>query len=183
MKIFLVLAFVAPLAGGAAWADDASGKAAITKSENTQSTWRVMSPSEDANNADHGMSGSHGYGTMQEYSVDVMMESDMRTLGALALSKEQKSAINSLSDEFKHKIWFIQGLINDEAAKLSYLYEAERRDPVAIGKEYMKVFDLKRQLIESYLDTQNRIEDVLTLEQRVELKNSHRAMHRGHPLK
>lgn len=183
MKKHIAIALFATLAGVPAFAADTSTKASASNPEIATPSWRQTSANESS--ADHGMAGPHGYGLSGEYSVDMMMESNIRMLGTLALSKEQKSKINSLSDEFKHNIWFLQGLINDESAKLSYLYEADRRDPVAIGKEYMKVFDLKRQIIETYLDTQNRIEDVLTPEQREKMKDSHHEMDRkyGHPLK
>lgn len=125
--------------------------------------------------AEHGM--GRGYGMMGEQGSDMMMEPNMHLLGALALSKEQHSKINQLSDELKHNNWTTLGLINDETAKLRDLYEADKRDPAAIGKEYQKVFDLKRQMIEAYLNTQNRIEEILTPEQLAKLKNARLEAH------
>ena len=55
--------------------------------------------------------------------------------------------------------------------KLRDLYEVDKRDPAAIGKEYQAIFNLKRQMIEAYLDAQNQIEEVLTPEQRATLKD------------
>jgi Spy/CpxP family protein refolding chaperone len=113
---------------------------------------------------------------------NMMLEPDLFLLSILTLSKEQQSQIHNLADELKHKNWATQGLINDESAKLRDLYEADKRDPTAIGKEYQKIFDLKRQMIEAYLEIQNRIEDTLTTEQRAKLKDARREMHRiyGH---
>jgi Spy/CpxP family protein refolding chaperone len=126
----------------------------------------------------HGM--GHGYGMMGEQGADMMMEPNMHLLGALSLSKEQHAKINQLSDELKHNNWTTLGLINDETAKLRDLYEADKRDPAAIGKEYQKVFDLKRQMIETYLNAQNRIEEILTPEQLAKLKEARHAMHHMH---
>jgi Spy/CpxP family protein refolding chaperone len=130
----------------------------------------------------HGM--EHDHGMMGREDMSMMMEPNMHLLRALNLSEEQHAKIKKLADELKHKNWATQGLINDETAQLSDLYEADKRDPAAIGKEYQKVFDLKRQMIETYLDVQNRIEDVLTPEQRARIKEERRNMHEmyEHPM-
>jgi Spy/CpxP family protein refolding chaperone len=101
----------------------------------------------------------------------------MHALRALALSKEQQSKISKLTDDLKHNNWATQGVINDETAKLRDMYEADKHDPATIGKEYQKIFDLKRQMIETYLDTQNRIEEILTPEQLTKLKDARHEMH------
>ncbi len=94
----------------------------------------------------------------------------------LNLSADQQSRISKLTDQLNHDNWAKQGMINDESAKLRDLYEADKRDPAAIGEEYKKIFDLKRQMIEAYLATQNQIEDLLTPEQRDQLKSLRRRM-------
>ncbi|MGC2458798.1 MAG: Spy/CpxP family protein refolding chaperone [Gallionellaceae bacterium] len=127
----------------------------------------------------HGMGDPYGYGMMggQGDSMTMMMEPDMHLLGALNLSKEQQAKITRLSDELRHNNWTTQGLLNDETAKLRDLYEADKRDPAAIGSEYQKVFDLKRQMIETYLETQNRIEEILTREQLAQMQEARHNMH------
>ena len=66
--------------------------------------------------------------------------------------------------------------------ELRDLYQADKRDPAAIGKEYQKIFDLKRQIIESILVTQNKVEDLLTPEQLKQLKEARKTMPMyGHP--
>ncbi|MBI3901819.1 MAG: Spy/CpxP family protein refolding chaperone [Nitrosomonadales bacterium] len=122
-----------------------------------------------------GMMGGHAMGMMGG-NMEMMMEPDRHLLDALNLSEEQRAKVNKLADELRHNNWSTQGLINDETARLRDLYEADKRDPAAIGKEYQKVFDLKRQMIETYLDTQNRIEEVLTDEQRARMKEERRHM-------
>lgn len=116
-----------------------------------------------------GMMGGHGAGMMMESPRVYMIMS-------LDLSDEQRSKINKLSDELRHNNWTTKGLIMDESAKLRDLYAADKRDPSAIGKEYQKIFDLQRQMIEATITAQNRIEELLTPDQRAQLKNMR---HRG----
>lgn len=114
-----------------------------------------------------GMMGNHESGAMMKTPrIDRVM--------ALDLSNEQRSKINKLSDELKHNNWAAKGLIMDGSAKLRDLYGADKRDPSAIGKEYQKIFDSERQMIEAVIDTQNRIEELLTPEQRAQMKDMHR---------
>ncbi len=122
-----------------------------------------------------GMMGGHG----------MMLESPrMHMVRALNLSDEQRAKINKLSDELQHKNWEREGMIRDEAAKLRDLYEADKRDPKAIGAEYQKIFDIKRQMIEAMVDTQNRVEALLTPEQLRQMKEMHNKMGEmhGHPM-
>jgi Spy/CpxP family protein refolding chaperone len=113
-----------------------------------------------------GMMGGHGAGMMGSPHAHMIMSLD--------LSDEQRSKIVKLSDELKHDNWATKGLIMDESAKLRDLYAADKRDPSAIGKEYQKIFDLKRKMIEATIASQNRVEEVLTPEQRAQLKTMHR---------
>ena len=123
------------------------------------------------------MGGGYG-GSMMGRGSDMMPEPDMHMLEMLSLSKEQRASINKISDELKHNNWTTQGLMNDETARLRDLYQADKRDPSAIDGEYQKVFDLKRQMIRAYLEAENKIEDVLTAEQRTKLKEARSQMHR-----
>ncbi len=116
----------------------------------------------------HGM--RDGYGMMGSHGM--MMGVGIYSM--LSLSADQQAKISKLSDELNHDNWAKQGLINDESAKLRDLYEADKRDPAAIGEEYKKIFDLKRQMIEAYLTAQNQIDAVLTPEQRAQMKDMQR---------
>lgn len=114
----------------------------------------------------------HKGGMMGGHGAEMMMESPrMNMIMSLDLSDEQRSKINKLSDELKHNNWTTKGLIMDESAKLRDLYAADKREPSAIGKEYQKIFDLQRQMIEATITAQNRIEELLTPDQRAQLKN------------
>ena len=89
---------------------------------------------------------------------------------SLDLSDDQRKKINQLSDELKQKNLAAKSKIMDVSSKLRDLYAADKRNPSAIGKEYQKIFDLKRKMIEETISTHNRIEETLTPEQRDQLK-------------
>lgn len=121
-----------------------------------------------------GMMGGNMGCMMEGHDAGKMMGSPrMNEVMSLDLNDEQRSKINKLSDELKHNNWATKGLIMDESAKLRDLYAADKRDPSAIGKEYQKIFDLQRQMIEATITTQNRIEELLTPDQRAQLKKMH----------
>ncbi len=183
MKKFIAVALLGALVAAPAFADDTATKTSIKKPAIAMPPGYKHGVKIDECAGEHGMGNHHGHEMMGEPGAEMMMEPDMHLLGTLALGKEQHSKIIKLSDELKHNNWATQGLINDETAKLRDLYEADKRDPAAIGKEYQKVFDLQRQMIEAYLDTQNRIEEILTPEQLAKLKEARHDMHHmyGHP--
>lgn len=181
MKKIIAIALLSTFAASSALADNAppakapAGKAAAAKPSVPKQIRKFQDRQDDCN-ARHGMGSYRGHGMMSRHDSSMMLEPDMRMLGALALSDEQRVKVNKLADELKHNNWATQGLINDETAKLRDLYEADQRDPAAIGKEYQKIFELERQMIETYLDTQNRIEALLTSEQIAKMKEARRAM-------
>ena len=129
---------------------------------------------------DHMMGGhdcGHMGGMKGGYGAGAMMGSPHADMAmALELSSEQRSGINKLSDELRHNNWAAMGLIMDESATLRDLYGAEKRDPSAIGKVYQKIFDLKRKMIEAAIDNRNRVEGLLTPEQRAQLKDMRQKM-------
>lgn len=122
-----------------------------------------------------GMMGGHMSGMMGGHNSGMMLGSpQMNLLKSLDLSSEQRAKVNKLSDTLRHNNWASMGLIMDEAAKLRDLYGADKRDPSAIGKVYQKIFDIQRQIIETTIDTQNRVDEILTPAQRTQLKSLNR---------
>jgi Spy/CpxP family protein refolding chaperone len=183
MKKFIYVALLAIVLGTPAFADDAAkvpAKKPVQTAPSDHKHDHMMAHKKDDCDSKHKMGDyhRHGHGMMADSEHDMMLEPDMFLLKVLTLSKVQQSQIHNLADELKHKNWATQGLINDESAKLRDLYEADKRDPAAIGNEYQKIFDLKRQMIEIYLETQNRIEETLTTEQRAKLKDARSEMYR-----
>lgn len=88
----------------------------------------------------------------------------------LDLTEAQRVKIGQLQDEMRKKNWEVVGRMLDEQSRLRDLYAADKRDPAAIGKQSMKIADLRRQLIEASVDAHNRIEALLTKEQKERLR-------------
>jgi Spy/CpxP family protein refolding chaperone len=101
--------------------------------------------------------------------MDGMMHGD-RALQMLDLSPEQRSKINSIRDDLRHKNWATLGKIQDEQARLRDLFAADKRDTRAISSTYASVQALQRQALDASLDAQNRMEALLTDAQREQLK-------------
>ncbi|MHB1100612.1 MAG: Spy/CpxP family protein refolding chaperone [Burkholderiales bacterium] len=134
----------------------------------------------------YGMEGGMmgGYGAGMGYGRGMMGGYDMghgmgiKMLGprtaivqSLNLSDEQRGKITKLIDKLQHDNWNTMGMIMDDSGVLRDLYRVDRRDPVAIDATYQKIFDLKRKMIKSALDTENEIEDLLTADQLKQLRD------------
>jgi Spy/CpxP family protein refolding chaperone len=114
-----------------------------------------------------GMMGQgYGSGMMGGYGMGPGMMGMHEGLPGIALDDKQRKQFNAIQDELRRKRWELMGRTMDEQAKLRDLYEADKRDPAAIGAAYQRVFDLRRQIIEATVAAHNRIEALLTPEQR-----------------
>lgn len=124
-----------------------------------------------------GMMGGYGYGygagMMGGYGRGGMM--GLGHLYGLNLSNEQLAKINQIQDEIRKKNWGLMGKLLDEQAQMRDLLLADKRDPAAIGKQAMKMADLRRQMLEANVDAHNRIEALLSKEQKDQLRNSYRS--------
>lgn len=95
-----------------------------------------------------GMMGGYGYGP------------------ALDLTEQQQTKIAQIQEDFRKKQWDIAAKMDAEQAKLNEIYYSGKRDPAAIDNQYKKIYDLRRQMVQSSLDAQSRIDAVLTKEQK-----------------
>lgn len=112
-----------------------------------------------------GMMGGYGYG------------GGMMGLGpwqALDLNEQQLGKITQIQDETRRKNWSVMGKLMDEQAHMRDLFLTDKRDPAAIGKQAMKIADLRRQMLEASVDARNRAEALLTKEQKDQLRSWHR---------
>lgn len=115
----------------------------------------------------------HGMGMMGSG----MMGPGMGMMGAfyaLDLNDDQQKKLTQIQDGLRKQHWELMGKIQDEYAKLRDLYAADTRDPAAIGAQAQRIFDLRRQMIESSVDAGNRMEGVLTAEQKAQLRKDMR---------
>lgn len=121
-----------------------------------------------------GMMGGGGMmgGMMGPYGREGMM--GLGPLQALDLDEQQISKVNQIRDELRRRSWNALGKLQDEQAQMRDLLLAEKRDPAAIGKQSMKIADLRRQLLEAQIDAHNRIEALLSKEQKAQLRSYRR---------
>jgi len=107
------------------------------------------------------MGGGYGHGMMGQG-----MMGSQQSLPGISLDDKQRKQHNAIQDDLRRKRWELMGRTMDEQVKLRDLYDAEKRDPAAIGAAYQRVFDLRRQMIEATVAAHNKIEELLTPEQR-----------------
>ena len=88
----------------------------------------------------------------------------------LDLTAKQQTQIDKIHNDLRKQHWGVKRKMMDERNKLHELYGAEQRDAKKIGKVYGALFNLQRQMIETKIDAHNRMEAVLTAEQREQLK-------------
>ncbi|MDT3736970.1 MAG: Spy/CpxP family protein refolding chaperone [Denitratisoma sp.] len=110
------------------------------------------------------MGGGYGHGMMGGYGPGMM--GAQGGLFGIELDDKQRKSVNAIQDELRRKRWELMGRTMDEQSRLRDLYDAEKRDPKAIGAAYQRIFDLRRQMIEATVAAHNRIEEQLTPEQR-----------------
>lgn len=87
-------------------------------------------------------------------------------LAGLELKKDQLQQIDRLRSELASQEKTVSEQMRAEAEKLKQLYMAEKRDPGQIGATLGRIFELKRKAIEARVAGENRIEALLTDEQR-----------------
>ena len=127
-----------------------------------------------------GMMGGYGMGMMDPGMMmgpGMMGPGGMGRMGAiwsLDLSDEQANRIDKIHDELHRKHRGLMTQMWEARDRLRDLYEADDRDPAAIGKAYAQVSDLQRQMLESHVQGEKQMEGVLTQEQRESLHREYR---------
>ena len=111
----------------------------------------------------HGCGGmmGHGHGMMGGYGP----------MGLPDLKEDQQKKISAIYEELHKKRWDLMAKMQGEYASLRGLYDADKRDPAAIGNQYKKISELRRQMLEQSVDAHNRMEEVLTKEQKGKLRS------------
>lgn len=112
--------------------------------------------------------GGYGPGMMGGDGHGGFMMGGLRQLSDL--SEEQRAKMDQILDETRRQNWDVMGRLLDERARLRDLMRADKRDASAIGKQSMKIADLRRQMLEAHVHARNRIEALLTAEQKKQLR-------------
>ncbi len=87
----------------------------------------------------------------------------------LNLSSEQRSKITQIRKAMRSKQWDLMDEMIDAEDKLQELYDADKQDAAAINKQYKVIEDLRRQMVDNSVDANNKINAILTKEQRDKL--------------
>lgn len=120
-----------------------------------------------------GMMGGYGpgYGMMGGYGPSYGMGPTMMGGWAgLNLTDAQKAQMEKIHDSLQEKHRKLMFEMWDEQAKMAKLYNAERRDPAAIGKAHDKLSKLQREALEARIEAENKIDDVLTKDQKAQVR-------------
>jgi len=111
-----------------------------------------------------------GYGYGYGMGPGMMGGYGMRGLWALDLKDAQRTQIAKIQDELRRKNWELAGKSQDELAKLRDAYAAPKRDRNAIIAAYKRIDELRLARIQNSLDAYDKIDAILTPEQREQLK-------------
>lgn len=117
-----------------------------------------------------GMMGGAGYGPgmMNGWGPG------MGSLSQIDLTDAQSAQVEKIQTETQKKQRVLMRQMWEEQDKLADLYDDDKRDPAAIGKVYSKVSDLQRQAMEMHVEAENKINALLTKEQKSQLRRSYR---------
>ena len=126
-----------------------------------------------------GMMGGSGYGMMPgmmgDYGPGYGMGPGMMgwiNYRDLNLSADQKAKITQIRQEMRTKQWAIMGEMMDAQDSLQDLFDVDKQDAAAINKQYKEIEDLRRRMVDNAVDAHNRINSILTKEQREKSRES-----------
>ncbi len=88
----------------------------------------------------------------------------------LDLTDEQRGKIEKIYDDVRRKNWDTYGKIMDEQSRLRDLYAGETVDAKKAGAVYGNIVKLQQQAFETGVEAHNRVQAVLTKEQKEQLK-------------
>lgn len=115
----------------------------------------------------HGMMG-HGF-----MGGPMMGAGGGRALWSLDLDESQRKEVLKLQDEQRRKHWELMGRMHDEMAKLRDAWLTEgKRDRAALSAAHKQMGELRQQAFEASLDAADRLDQILTAEQREQLRRS-----------
>jgi len=99
-----------------------------------------------------------------------MMGPGYGVLGQLNLTPEQWDTVNAIYQQLAKKQWELTGKIREDAFKLRELMTSEKRDRTAINNQYKKLQEVRQQRFQAQIDAQDKIDGVLTGEQKEQLR-------------
>ena len=123
-----------------------------------------------------GGGGGYGPGMMGGYGGYGMGPGMMGygALNGLDLSDEQRSKIDKIFDAERKQHWAIMGQMMEEQSKLRDLYSIDEPDPKKVGAVYGQIAKMRQQMLETHVQASNQVQQVLTKEQRDQLRQWNR---------
>jgi len=91
-------------------------------------------------------------------------------MAALALSDDQRAKIGKIQQDLQSKFAELGGKMNEQWTKMRGLYSAENPDSTAILEAHKSIQELRREGLKDQLDARQKIEGVLTKEQRQQMR-------------
>jgi hypothetical protein len=113
---------------------------------------------------------------MSSMNISMMMGKNkginmMQKMGVTNLTGDQQNSINNLHDSMRKNHWELMGSAMDEQVNLREVLRVDRPDPKSVGEIYGRLFNLKRKMIESRIETRNAVLDLLSEEQVEQMQN------------
>ena len=115
-------------------------------------------------------SGHMGMGSGHMGMGHMRMGMHANVMHALDLSDQQRKKVRKIYRSSRTQQLTLQDKISDHADKLYSLYKKDKPNAKEISSVYKDIFDLKRKKIELSITIQNEVYDVLTTEQKEQLK-------------
>jgi Spy/CpxP family protein refolding chaperone len=123
------------------------------------------------------MGGPGGYGMGNMMGMGPMM---MRELYGLQLSDKQRQEIRAILRDLRKKHWQLMEKMMELSEDLSDLFDQRPANPTTIAAAYDKIFAQKKAMIIDMVNVRNKVEALLTDEQRKQLQsNRHNGMGYG----
>lgn len=94
----------------------------------------------------------------------------MGPMAALDLSDTQTAQLEKIQTESMKKQRSLMRQMWEAQENLADLFDAENRDPAAIGKAYGKLADMQRQALETRIEAGNKAAAILTKEQKSQMR-------------
>lgn len=120
-----------------------------------------------------GWGGHMGPGTMDRWGGHMgpgMTGGPYGGIHRLNLTDNQRDQLRKIEDEARRKNWDLMGRMQDEMAKLSDGWAARKTDRATILAANKRMFELRQQMLENRLDAQEKVEGLLTPQQREQLE-------------
>ena len=113
-----------------------------------------------------GMMGGNGWdrGMMGGYGAGPRM---------LNLTEQQQNMMARIQEEIRKKHWDLTSMMNAEQMKLQQLNYSDKRDSATIEAQHKKIYQLQREMAESRVDAQGRMDAVLTKEQKEQYRSGY----------